>query len=187
MGSRDASRILRAPGRLVVNPVDSFADGTFPFGGIEVGATQLCVLQQADTSFSVEYEATGDIGEVLEGGSRFTFVCVLRGFDDAAVEWLMQDGFEAGDLSQHAVYHAPGSRLAGTSSFTRGVRLVYVPDDPIHVPAVMIFNGIPEWTDNGQIAFQRASEFGVPLTVQCVRDAEGRILSVGRLADLSST
>jgi hypothetical protein len=64
------------------------------------------------------------------------------------------------------------------------VVLVYVPDDPVHVPGLLIYRGIPDLIDGAELAFQRGSELGIEMRVQCLRDTTGKIVKVGRLADL---
>jgi len=147
----------------------------------------MCAVSVEDTNYLVMHEDTGEPGDVIEGGSIYRFVCVLRGWDNDAIEQLFQDAFVKGDVSQHAVFKAPGDRKAGTSAMPRAVRLAYVPDDVEHVSGVVCYNAIPDFTPNESLAFQRATELGLPLTFQCLRDDSGRILEIGRLADISPT
>ena len=98
---------------------------------------------------------------------------------------LLSDGYTKGGVSGHAMFNAPGGNVPGSSALPRAKVLLFVPDNPIDVPAVIVYRGVPGWSDSAEIAFQRGSELGIPLTVECVRDSAGRILTVGRLADLS--
>ena len=70
---------------------------------------------------------------------------------------------------------------------SRAIKLLYVPDDPVSNPAVMIYRGVPDWSENAELAFQRQEELGLPIAVECVRNDSDNILEVGRLADLSLT
>jgi hypothetical protein len=140
MASGNVSRVLRAPGRLVVKPTDLSTE--FPYGGIEVGKTRMVVL----TSFK---------------------------------------NFVQGSVTGHSLLREPGNRVAGASALSRAVSMLYVPDDPISNPAVLIYEGIPDWSENAELAFQRQEELGLPISVECVRNGSGNILEVGRLADLS--
>ena len=182
MAAGDVARIIRAPGRIVVNP--DVPGGAYPYGGTEVGKVNVCMVQPMGTPFLVEYESTGEVGDVLEASKRYVFACFLRGWDDAGVEKLFAGGYEAGDKTQHSTFYEPGNVVPGESAMSRSVVLAYVPDDPIHVPGVLIYRGIPNWTDGAELAFQRDNELGIPLTVECVRDTDGDILRIGRLADL---
>jgi hypothetical protein len=64
---------------------------------------------------------------------------------------------------------------------------VFVPDDLIHVPAILIYRGIPDFQDGAEMAFQRGEELGLPMAVECLRDTQNRILEIGRLADMPQT
>lgn len=186
MAAGNASRILRAPGRLVVNPSDlSLA---YPYGGTEVGKTRLAVLQSLGTGYRVECEGLGgEASDILEGPARYVFSCFLRGWDDDAVETLFADNHVAGDVSGHAVLREPFARISGSSALPRAVSLLYVPDDPINAPACLIYRGVPDFSDGAELAWQRGEELGIPLAVECVRGVTGKIVEVGRLADLSLT
>jgi hypothetical protein len=183
MAAGDVARVIRAPGRIVVNPTDAFATGTFPYGGAEIGKTNLCVLHPQGTAFRVRYESLGEIGDVLNASNTYLFSCFLRGWDDDAVRLMLAGGHETGMSSQHAVYAVP-REVPGTSALGRAVIIAYVPDDPIHVPGVLIYRGVPDWSDGAQLAFQRGTELGIPLVVECLRNQAGSVLRVGRLVDL---
>lgn len=186
MASGSSSRILRAPGRLLVNPQNLGI--AYPFGGTEVGKTRLVTLTSLGSSFRVECEGLGgEASDVLEAPARFVFSCFLRGWDDDAVEHFFADGFVQGATSGHSLYREPGLRVGGSSALSRAVSLLYVPDDPVHAPACMIYRGVPDWNDGAEIAWQRGEELGIPLAVDCIRGTTGKILEVGRLVDLSLT
>lgn len=186
MASGDVSRVLRAPGRLVVNPTDLNVD--FPHGGVEVGKTRLVVLTTFNTSVRIECEGLGnEPSDILERTSRYVFSCFIRAWDDDAIERFFSSNFVQGGVSGHSLLREPGTRVAGASALGRAVRLLYVPDDPISNPAVMIYRGVPDWSENAELAFQRQEELGLPITIECVRGGSGKILEVGRLADVSLT
>ena len=179
----DTVGVIRAPGRLVVGPSDLSAD--YPYGGVEVGKTKLCVVHPVGRSFRIESEGLGGTSDILEGPSEHVFSCFLRGWDDNAIEQLLSANFVAGTTSQHATYVAPGAVVAGSSAFDRAVVMLFVPDDPVHVPAIIIYRGIPFLPDDARVAFDRQDELGIPIAVDCVRSAAGSILAIGMFADLS--
>lgn len=180
-----AARVIRAPGRLLVDPLDAFDGGSFPYGGTPVGRANLCALQPVGDSYHVDCEGLGRTGDILRGAHRYVFTCFLRGWDDKAVELLLRGGASVGDVTQHGVFGAPGSRATGASTLGRSVALAYVPDDLLHSPGVLMYRAVPNWTSGSEMAWQRRAELGIPLTFECVRDAAGRILQMGRMADLS--
>ena len=50
---------------------------------------------------------------------------------------------------------------------------------------LILYHAIPSWTDGAELAFRRQAEFGIPLSFECLRDSSGRILKMGRMADLA--
>lgn len=90
MAPGKSSRTIRASGRLVVGPTD--LSTAYPYGGTEVGRTQLVVVQSHGEFYRVEGEGIGKATDVLEGSQRHTFSCFLRGWDDDAVDLLLNDG-----------------------------------------------------------------------------------------------
>ena len=124
---------------------------------------------------------------MLEADKRFAFSCMLRGWDDDAVDLLMNDGDTAGAVSGHRSWSAPGTRTPGQSALGRAVILLYVPDDPIHVPALLVYSAVPQVEPAVEITFQRQTELAVPFSAECFEDGNGNILTIGRFADLSLT
>jgi len=186
MAAGSATRVLRAPGKLVVNPSDLALD--YPYGGVEVGKTRLVVLASFGSAVRIECEGLGgDASDVLERTNRYVFSCFLRGWDDDAVEQFFADNFVQGSVSGHALFREPGVRAPGASALSRAVALLYVPDDAVHNPSALIYRGVPDWSDGAELAFQRGEELGIPLAVDCLRGATGKIIEVGRLVDLTLT
>lgn len=184
MAASSAARIIRAPGRLVVTPTTAFASGTYPYGGTEIGMARMCQLTPLGTPYRVEAEGLGEVNDILEPNIRWVFTCFLRGWDDDAVLKFLAPGHSAGSDSQHAVYSVPGSLVPGKSALSRGLKIAYIPDDPVHVPGLLLYRAVPDWIDGAEIAFQRGSELGIPLVFECVRDASNRTLAMGRITDL---
>jgi len=187
MAAGNATRVLRAPGKLIVNPSDLGLD--YPYGGTEVGKTKLVVLTSHGTGLRVECEGLGgEPSDILEAPANYVFACMLRGWDDDAIATLFSDNAVAGGgaVSGHALFREPHLRVGGSSALSRSVSLLYVPDDPVHAPSVLIYRGVPDWSDGAEAAWQRGEELGIPLAVECVRGAtSGKILEVGRLVDLT--
>lgn len=176
------SRIIRAPGRIVVGPQNLAAD--FPYGGVEIGTVRATMLQPLGEPYVVEFEGLGDIGEILEPPHRYVFATFVRGWDDRAIELLFPDHFERGSATQHALVNVPGERSAGTSDLDHAVVLLFVPDDTIHAPSILLHRAIPDWQDGAQLLWQRSEELGLPLSFECMQDASGRIVQIGRLEDI---
>lgn len=185
MASGDTTRTIRAPGRLVVGPTDLSA--AYPYGGTEVGKTQAVIIHALGLGFRVESEGLGEATDILEPSNQYVFACVLRGWDDDAVAQFFSGKSATGTVSGHQVYQVPGSIIPGASALSRALILLYVPDDPIHVPSVLVYRGIPDWSENAELAFQRGEELVLPVVAECLRDSNDNILQIGIFSDLSLT
>lgn len=183
MAAGAAARILRAPGRLVVGPTNLAV--AYPHGGTEIGLVRRVVVQTLGAGFRIESELLGAATDVLESSQRYVMACLLRGWDDDAIRLLLADHYDAGAVSGHAVLTVPNRQQPGSSSLGRAKTLLYVPDDPVNAPALLIDRGIPEWSEGAELAFTRGDELGIPLAVECMRSEAGRILQIGRLVDLT--
>ena len=183
MAAGTAVRTVRASGRLVVGPTDLGI--AFPYGGTEVGRTKGVVIQSHGEPYLIESEGLGRASDMLEPNKRHSFACVLRGWDDDSIDLLLNDGDTVGATSGHRVYSVPGTQTPGATALGRVKVLLYVPDDLVNVPAVLVFAGVPMWTPGAEIAFQRGEETAIPLGVECFPDSGGDTLSIGRLVDLT--
>lgn len=181
-----ASRTVRGAGRVVIGPTD--LSTTYPYGGTEVGLSMGCALLPLGRPYRVESEGLGEATDILEADNQYVFSCILRGWDDDAVEKLLSGGFIAGGTTRHATWEEPGTKTPGASSIPRAVILLYVPDDLIRNPALLAYRAIPDWTDGAELAFQRTTELGLPLAFDLLRGATpAKLFTVGRFPDLSLT
>ena len=179
MATVSAARTIRAPGRIVVNPSGNLATGTFPYNGRVIGRAKGCVLRPLGTRFAIENEALGEVTEILEENNRYTFACMLRGWDDDALELLRPGNYLRDAASQHAMLEIPGTALPGQSAIQYGVVLLFVPDDYERVPGVLLYRAIPDWQEGAELALQRATELVLPMVFDCLRNDDGRILTMG--------
>lgn len=176
----------RAPGRLVVNPTASFVSGSFPYGGTEIGRARDCAILPVGSAYRIESEGLGEASDVLESPNRAVVAFFLRGFDDDAVETLFAGGYSAGADSLRARWDMPGNRSPGQSAIGREVSVLFVPDNPAAVPGWLAYRAIATFQDSSEIPFMRSEEMGLPVTLECLRDAQDRIIQVGRITDLET-
>ena len=183
MASGDISRVIRAPGRLVVGPTNLSA--AYPHGGTEVGKTRQVVLVQTGQPFRVISEGLGETSEILEGPTEWYLAAAMRGWDDDAVAQLFANNYTAGDPSGHAGYDEPKSRNVGSTALGRAKVLLWKPDDPIHVPSVLVYRGVPWWSDGAEIPLSSAQDVDLPVVVHAMQDGSGNTLAIKFFSDLS--
>ena len=185
MGSVNASKIIKASGRVIINPTEEFKNSSFPYGGTEIGNTNLCLLRILGNVYHVNYESLGETGEILEANNSYIFACFLRGWDKDAIKNLFVGAYEKGPYTEESVFYAPGSTTPGQAvSSLKSVKLAYIPDDYLNVPGVIIYNAIPDFETEAEILFQRQTEFGLPLVFYCLRSSNNAILRIGKIFDL---
>lgn len=178
-----ARGILHATGRVVVNPTNLSA--AYPYGGVEVGLTRGAVLRNLSTGLVVFSEGFGGITDVLEPDDHWVFVCQLRGANDNALRVFFPDHQSEGATTRHRVLTMPNSSYAGASALGRAVVLLFVPDDLVNVPALLIHTAIPDFDDSAEILLQRREEYSIPVAFQCLRGSTGKCWQTGRLPDLT--
>lgn len=183
MATQNVNRIIRASGRVIINPTNLSA--AYPYGGREIGKTKTVVLAIQGTPYKLKNEALGELTNILEADKRFVFSCVLRGWDNDALQLLWADMYTAGSVTGHAVYSEPASAMPGTSTLDVARKILFAPDDPINVPALLIYRGVPSWGDSAQLAWSGEEDLALPFAADCLRDSSNRILKMGRLADLT--
>jgi len=188
MAAGNVSRILRNSGRLIVAPTDAFNGGTYPYSGTEVGLANEVRLTSTGTSKVIRNEGLGEPTDILDATNEWVFTCFLRGWDDDAVTQFFSGHRSAGSPTQHSVFAIPGSRSPGQGS-ADSINLViaFVPDNLNDANGLIIYRGIPHWTIDAELAFDRKDEFGIPLIVRCLRNASNNVAKIGRMPDLSLT
>lgn len=179
-----AAKIARAPGRVVINPTIEPSTGTFPFGGKQIGKVNQARFTRTSAPIPIFHEGSGEIGDVLEGPNRYSFSCFLRGWDDDAISAMFGTQASVGADSGHTVVLLPSLISPGKSAFARGLKVLYVPDDALNIPALLIYNAIPDMAEGADMMFQRGAELGVSMSFECTRDSYGRVAAIGRIGDL---
>ncbi len=188
MVAGNVSHIVRGPGRIVINPSTAFATTAYPHGGTEIGLAKDVTMTPLGNSKGIWNEAFGEFTDILQATNHWEFECLLRGWDDDALTQLFPGNRAAGAVTQHGVFTFPGTRSPGESSVDgTDVFLAFVPDNLIHSDGLVLYRGIPQWTPDTELAFQRGRDFEIPLTVIGLRNTSGNIGRIGRMPDLGLT
>lgn len=182
---KSASRVIRAPGTVIVAPTSLTAGANGTYGGSILGTTRAVALVPLGRPYLVECEGLGEFSDVLEGNKRYVVNFFLRGWDKAAVANLLSGGYSEGSVSRNAVWKAPGTKTPGESAVARAAVWLLVPDDTNAHPALIIRAGIPDFADGAELAFQHAEELGLNVTIECLRNASNQTLDLGHLDDLT--
>lgn len=183
---KSSSRVIRAPGTVIAAPTDlTDAAGTGEYGGSIIGSTRAVALATLGEDYRVECEGLGEASDVLEGNNRHVASFFLRGWDKSAVLNILAGGYAEGATTKNAVWSVPGTRTPGQSASSRALVWLFVPDDTHNHPAVIIRAGIPGFTTGAELLMQYEEEFGITVSIECLRDGTGKTLDVGHLEDLT--
>lgn len=182
---KNSTRVIRAPGTVIASPTSLTAGANGEYGGSIIGTTRAVALAPLGTPYHVECEGLGGLSDILNGDSRYAVNLFLRGWDQSAVAKLLAGGYSAGSVTKNAVWVAPGTKTPGGTALGTALVWLIVPDDTHNHPALIVRAGIPDFADGAELAFQSGEEFGLNMSIECVRNSSGKILDLGHLADLS--
>jgi len=183
---KSSTRVIHAAGTVIVSPTDlSDAAGTGEYGGKIIGTTRAVALVPLGEAFRVECEGLGEASDVLEGNNRYAANFFLRGWGKDAVSALLAGGYAEGATTLNAVWSEPGTKTPGQSATGRALVWLFVPDDTLNHPALLIRAGIPDFASGAELAFQHNEELGLNVSLDCIRNASGKILEMGHLEDLA--
>ncbi len=182
---KSSTRLLRIPGKVIAAPTSLTAGATGEYGGTIIGSTRAVALVPLGRPYVIQCEGRGEASDVLEADKRWLVNFFLRGYDQGAVSNLLAGGYTEGSVTKNAVWQEPGTKTPGQSSGARGLVWLIVPDDTQHHPALIIRSGIPDLAEGTEFAFQRREEFGITVSIECLRNASNQIFDLGHLADLT--
>lgn len=193
MGTVDVRRVIRAPGRLAINPTNLAL--AWPHGGTGLGATNKVVLISYGASYPVTIEAFGgEPVDYLEKGEVWGMGFIVRAWDPTALATIFPNT-SVGAVSQKRGVSAPGTVRAGNWVSDRSVKLVFTPEGATHaqsstqqdvdVPFVVLYKALPLLQAQAELMFSRTEELKVPALFMGVRDASARTVVIRPRADIS--
>jgi len=183
--AKNVNKIIRASGKLVINPTNLSLP--FPYGGTQIGYTKSLAVRSLGQTALVQSEGLGQVSDYLQANHRWVMACMIRGWDDDALALLQPDHYSVGAVTRHALMTVPGQAIPGVSQFDQAKTVLFAPDDVINVPAVIAYRAIADIQDGEALSWQRTQELGMPMAFELLQGATGKILQIGRLADLSVT
>ena len=180
MATPNPNQILRAPGRLVINPTDLGA--AFPYGGTALGIVKAIAIRPgAKYQRITAEEYGGEVVEMVGNGEAWTLAAILRDFDHDAVAKLF------GTVSAGNVVTYPGSVRAGRLMSDLAVKLLFAPNNPAVAPACLFYRALPLLEDAAAMSMSRAAEFGVSMVFVALRNGSdpAKAVAMGPLGSLS--
>ena len=186
MSARDATKIIRVPGRLAVAPTNLAT--AFPHGGTELGAVRAVALRLRQRDFDVVAEEFDEVVETVHGAMRVVgLACLLRQFDDTVIAKVFPST-STGSSSGSKVIDIPGTARAGRLASATAVKYVFTPDNQTDHQAIILYKADAALeTDGAEIMCHMMQERVLPVVFKPIRDTSSpaRVCKIGKLADLS--
>lgn len=188
MSTRAVGKVLRAPGRLSIDPTDPDLSGAFPYGGTALGySIEVTKRVQTDHFTIIAEEFGGAPVEMLERGEFHLVAGFFSAWDPDVVSTLFPNTRTGLRQNNPVIQHQHnGTRRAGMRLSDRAVKLVFTPDDPNRNPAWIVYRALPMVDVARRLGYDRDEELGVPFVFAGIPldDAEFNVGEDGFYLDL---
>jgi len=173
--------VLRAPGRLSINPNDLSA--AYPHGGTALGVVASAFANPNFTTEPVFAEEFAEAVDVVYLGQSWVFGARLRNVQDGDVLGTMFPNTSAGGSGTKIIDH-PGTVGPGTLLSSRSVILLFTPRD-VTSDALLIYRALPLVEATARLAFSALEELAFPVIFRAIRNTSGKSIALGKLGDLT--
>ena len=184
MSARDQTKIIRAPGRLFLNPTT--ISGSAPYGGTELGAVRKVAVRLRQRSHDVIGEEFDEPVEFLKGGFRIVgLACLLRQYDNTVVSTVFPST-STGASSGDKVIDDPGTARPALGSATSN-KILFVPENATAHPSVILYRADATLEGEVELMHTIQEERALAVLFKALRDGStpARRGKMGKLADLA--
>lgn len=186
MASPNVSKIIRAPGRLIVNPTD--LNSPPAFGGIEIGIhrdIEMRFNQQYYWIFAEEYSTSVD---AISCPDEAEIRAYARGMDASGIQYMFPST-SAGAMGDRVIqdFDFTGGVRAGallTEVFTN-MSLMFAPKDYDRHPFVIFHRVIPWLDEAAAMPLSRVEELSYAVAFRALPDVSGKSYTIGRRGSIS--
>ena len=175
--------IFLSPGRFSMNPTD--LSQMYPHGGTPLGVMKRGVIRPEVRYAFVTAEEFG--GERVEGMVAYEGMVVaasLHSYDADAIGKVFPNT-STGAVSGKVVVTTPGAIRPGARLTDRACVLVFTPDDEDRHPMLILRRALPAIEEAVELNVALDQEWGLGVVFYGIRDASGRVSSIGLRRDLS--
>jgi hypothetical protein len=185
MAAPNLSRVVRIPGRVIVNPTNLALP--YPYGGTELGIHRDVELRFNDEFHFPDAEEYANAIEGIYCGGTTELKCTVRGLDVDALRYLFIDSTigSYGILLEEGVFGAGAVRAGTLMSSIFNIKIMFVPKDTDRHPCVLLYQAIPMIEPDSGIELQLKEEVGIEMRFRSLPDATGRTVAVGKLGALT--
>lgn len=181
MAAPDPTTVFRAPGTLIINPVNTTAP---TYGGTILGVAHRSrlILQTVEDEIDAE-EYGGEVVETLYRHRDVRALVLIRGWDNDAITTLF--GNTTLPVSGKRLITEPGATHgAGDLGTSRAVKLLFAPQDARH-PAWYLPRALPQLEETNELNWSIANELNLAAVFRGVRNAAGVTHQIGLLTDMT--
>jgi hypothetical protein len=177
--------LIRAPGRLSINPV---ALGAYPHGGLGLGPVKAISLKPGMRYKEIVAEEYAERVEVIAGDVGWAMAAVLRSYDSDALTRLFPVtavGVSGAIVVRHPNELDANAARAGRLMSSAAITVVFTPDSPAHHPGAILHRAIPLVDEAAAMSLSLSSEWGLAVMFLPIRNVAGKSVSIGRVGDLA--
>jgi len=182
MATPDPTKIIHAPGELVLTPTD--LTDTVAAGGTLLGVVAEIIFRPNLLRRDLTAEEFGsEVLDIVEAGEQAVLAVLLRSFDGDAVSTVFKETSTGSGTGDTGIDY-PGTLRAGTLGSARGVKLLFLPDSSDEVPAILLYNAIPLVAETAEVQLEMDSELTIPAIFHAARDGTGRVYQFKKMEDM---
>lgn len=184
MSTPYARNVVRAPGRLVLNPTDLTA--AYPYGGTELGVVRDLLFRpgiEVERLIAEEWKTA--VASIVKA-EYAVLAGVLRSWDDDMLNMLFPNvstGSVTGKKMVEGLANS-GNRTAGYDMAAKAGKVLFVPDARNDGQFLVLYRAIPVVDQAAQLSFQIGEEYGLAFMFEAVPDHNGRTYRIALKDDL---
>lgn len=180
--NHDVREVLRAPGKLSINP-QSVLSGAYPWGGTAIGVWTGIYADFRRVTYIVRAEEHGGQPvEAIEAGEGLEVLGRLSSVDPSALALLFPT-VASGTTTQRPLVTGNVSN-AGKLASTRAAALLFTPENLDRVPFVYLPVALPLLEDTAQLMLGADRRWGIPAKFLSVPSSAGQTYQMGPRKDL---
>ena len=182
MADARAHRVTRAPGRLVLNPID--LSKAYPHDGTGLGMTRDVAWHPHQENFEVIAEEYACVVEAAYVGESGVLSCVVREMDNDLLATVFVDTVVGATTGRNVVQQRVTTEDVRPGQLLDGVAIYFSPDNKLH-HGVLLYRAVPMLDAAAAINYRLDEDIGLAVVFRATPDATGRPFQVGPREDLT--
>jgi hypothetical protein len=189
MSAANVLNVIRAPGRLCINPTNAGLQQAFPHGGTALG---LAAKIEFRYGYAVEIVRPMTFGrtvtEAVYGGEDAMLAATIRGLDPDMLAALLPNTTAGASSGTRTVKYSPGdvaTNLPGYLLSNKQAIICFSPKALDTHPMILLYNAIPILAEDAKLSLSQANEIAISAVFLGTPDSSGRVYAHDRRENLS--